>query len=833
MSEIMIESPTKPTVVVGASSSGELMMVSLNKRLYFGVGLVAMSTLMLELVLTRIFSVTLWYHFAFMAISVALLGIGVSGIYVYVIAPARSPAKTLRRLAVSAFALSITTVVALIVQLQTRFVPSFSPMSFLLLSQVYLVIAVPFFFGGLCISLVLTQFSQNVSKLYFADLVGAGIGCILVIPLLWQFTGPRAIVVAAILAALASWNFASVAEWRMMRRGSIALVATLILLLVVDSRANLLRIKFVKGHDETHVVTEKWNPFSRVVLQDKEDKSFAGWSLSSAYSGPLPPFMMIRIDAHAGTPMYRFDGNLDSVEALKYDSTSIAYNLKRGGKALIMGSGGGKDVLTALLFDMGPIYAVEINPSVIEIVMDDFADFSGRIYDRDNIRLVVDEARSYIARSQEKFDIIQASLVDSWAATAAGAFVLTENNLYTIEAFEKYYDHLTDDGILTISRVFPNRGGQTLRLAALGYEAWKKCGIKDPKHHMVIIRSGVIGTMLLKKSEFTQDEISTLSLLCRQLQFEIVGSPAKSTHPVIDALFNSNGSKSFYDNLPYNLEPPVDDKPFFFHMLRLKDLLRPELRASASTLNSYDLLAGFQNIAGLTYNDNAIFVLGSLLLIVTIFCVLFILGPLWTFKREALRRSRGKWALLTYFTCLGIGFMMVEVPLMQKLLLFLGHPIYALSVTLFSLLIFSGIGSYTTSRIPMDTHNRWLGAILASVSTLVFIYIILLPVFTHSLISIPTFLKVPLVVLAIGPLGFLMGMPFPMGIKLVDRKAHEMIPWVWGINGATSVFASVFSIAVAINFGFSAAMGVGLLAYVIASFVVHLNVLKEPSKLDV
>jgi len=770
-----------------------------------------MSTLMLELVLTRIFSVTLWYHFAFMAISIALLGMGVSGIYVYLFAPTRTPEDTLRRLALSALAFSVTTVIALVIQLHTRFVPSFSPLSFLLLSQVYLVVTVPFFFGGYCISLALTQFSANVSRLYFADLVGAGIGCFLVIPALSALTGPSAIIVAAILAALAAWNFASAAGLRTLCRGSIALCSVLVLLLLANAKANFLKVGFVKGHKEKGTVLVKWNPFSRVVLTESwGDGTFQGWSPSRTYTGPQPVSMMISIDAHAATPMYKFDGNLESVEPLKYDGTSVAYHLKHGGSALIIGPGGGKDVLTALLFDMKPVYGVEINPSVVEIVKKDYADFSGHLYDREDVRIVVDEGRSYIARSRDTFDVIQASLVDSWAATAAGAFVLTENHLYTLEAFDQYYKHLTDDGILTMSRFFFDRGGaQTLRLVALAYEAWKANGAEDPRKHMVVIRNVNMGTVLFKKSEFTQQELSALRELCRRMNFQIVASPRGSEHPVIQGLFDSDGSESFYASLPFNLEPPSDDKPFFFHMLRLKDFFRSRERA-----------------AGLAFNDNAVFVLGSLMIIVAILSLLFIVGPLWTFRREALRKSRGKWALLVYFTCLGVGFMMVEVPLMQKLLLFLGHPIYALAVTLFGLLVFSGAGSYVTGYIPPDTRNRWLTGILALLAALLVVYILFLPDFIHRLIWIPTSAKVLLVIFAMLPLGFLMGMPFPMGIKLVDRHAHDMVPWVWGINGATSVFASVFSIAVAINWGFSAAMVVGLIAYLVAAVVVRLNSLK-------
>ncbi len=785
------------------------------RPIYIGIALVAMSTLMLELVLIRIFSVTLWYHFAFMAISIAMLGIAAGGIYVYLFAPTRSRTDTMRRLALSALIFCVTTVIALIIQLHTRFVPSFSLRSFLLLSQVYVVLAVPFFFGGFCISLALTQFSGQVSKLYFSDLVGAGIGCFLVLPLLFVFDGPSVVIISAILSGVAAYCFASAAQWRATRYASAAVCLGFAVVLFVNVKTDMLKVRFVKGHVEGDIVLERWNPFSRVVLAKwNEEGPFRGWGPSRAYQGTYPNIKMISIDAHAATPMYEFDGDLNSLTALRYDSAAIAYYLKEGGKkALIIGPGGGKDVLTALLFGFESVYGIEINPSVVEIVRDDYAEFSGHLYSMDNVHVVVDEGRSYIARSRDKYDIIQASLVDSWAATAAGAFVLSENNLYTIEAFQEFYDHLADDGILTVTRFFlGSQGGQTLRLVALGYEAWKASGVQNPENHIVLIRNYNMGTVLFKKSEFTDEEIRALEELSRKMDYQVMVSPKRTFHPVVEKLYESGGSESFYKSLPYNLEPPVDDKPFFFHMLRLKDFLRARERP-----------------AGLAFNDNAIFVLGSLMIIVTVLSLLFIFGPLWTLRRQALRGIRGKWALLGYFTCLGVGFMMVEVPLMQKLLLFLGHPIYALSVTLFSLLIFSGAGSYISGFLPADSRNRWLGTLLVVVSALVVVYVLTIPPVIHGLISIPTSVKIPLVVLGIVPLGLLMGMPFPMGIRLVDRKAHDMIPWVWAINGATSVFASVFSIVAAISWGFSVAMCVGAFSYFLAFLIVNLKVLKEPA----
>jgi len=441
-------------------------------RIFAGIFFVSLSTLMLELVLTRIFSVTMWYHFAFMSISLALLGMSVSSICIYLF-PQRFPGERLQQqLAFFALLFSMAILLSFLVHTHVPFPSEISLSGLFPLGLTYSVVAVPFFLGGLCVSLAMAHLSEGISKLYFSDLGGAGVGCILTIPLLTSFGGPGAVVVVSIFACVAALLFSSAAEDRKLLLIAMALGLILICLLIANIHSDILRIDFIKlGKREAPKLYEGWNSFSRIAVhlpQEGLPRPF-GWGLSDNYKGHMPDERIMTIDAAAVTVITEFDGDLEKIAHLRYDITALAHYLKRNASVLIIGPGGGRDVLTALAFDQREIYGVEINPLIIDVVNNLYGEFSGHVYSQPGVNIVLDDGRSYIARLDRRFDIIQSSFTDTWAATSAGAFILTENNLYTKEAFIDYYRHLEQDGILTLSRwFFQELPGETLRLASLG-----------------------------------------------------------------------------------------------------------------------------------------------------------------------------------------------------------------------------------------------------------------------------------------------------------------------------------------------------------------------------
>lgn len=777
-------------------------------RILAGVFFVSLSTLMLELVLTRIFSVTMWYHFTFMAVSLALFGMSASGICVYTLTHRFPKEKLQQQLALFALLFSLSISLSFIVHISTPLLPGISSSGFIPLGLTYGIIAVPFFLGGLCLSLALTHLARDVSKLYFADLFGASVGCVLTIPALTFFGGPGAIVVTSIFACVAALSFGSIAKDKRLLGASIAICLIFVVLLVVNDRTNVLRIRATKiGHPEECKLHEKWNAFSRIAVYPRlmGGEPF-GWQSTGSdnYEGCVPDELIMTLDAAAVTVITEFDGDLRKVEHLRYDVTALVHYLKGNASVLIIGPGGGRDVLAALAFHQREIYGVEINPLIVDVVNNLYGDFSGHLYSQPGVNIVLDEGRSYIARLGRKFNIIQSSLTDTWAATSAGAFMLTENNLYTQEAFIEYYDHLDEDGILTLSRwYYVDCPGEMLRLVSLGLAAWRGGGIDDPAQHIIVVRregeGSVVGTLLIKKSKFLPSEIEQIEGVSQEMGFEVVYTPLHCNDKTFLELITAPDPVQFYRAFPIDVSPPTDDKPFFFHMLRVKDFFAKR-----------GLSQGI-----VSPNVQAIFILGNLLLIVTFLTMLFILGPLWAFKRASLRGAQ--MSFLLYFACLGLGFMMVEIPLVQRFTLFLGHPIYALSVILFSLLIFSGVGSLLTNFVRAPTRSN-LRLIILTLVILLSFYAFCLPEVLRRFMDIGIPGRIAMSILFLLPLGLLMGMPFPMGIKLVNREASGMIPWVWGVNGAASVFASVLAIVVAINSGFTSALIIGLLAYFAAAF---------------
>lgn len=777
-----------------------------NTRYYSAIGLTAMSTLMLELTLTRIFSVTMWYHFAFMAISLALFGLSVGAIYLY-LWPERFPEARLERqssLWMLAFALSLPIVFAIIIRIP--FEGGVSWTSFRQLSVIYVLSAIPFLLGGMAISLAFRHRSAWIDRVYFADLVGAGIGCGLTLLLLNLLPAPEGVIVIAMIGGVAALLF----SWHMkgLRNASAGLIVGLALLLVIDGPlgVGIFQINRVKGINEATErdrVFEQWNSFSRIVGYRITNEEIEGWGLSGDPNRPrVAEQVLLLIDGDAATPIALFDGDPANAAYLLDDVTNLAYHLRTGAEVLIIGPGGGRDVLAALASGQSQIDGVELNPIMIDATRQ-FDHLSGGIYDLPNVSITIDEGRNFIARADRTWDIIQSSLVDTWAATSAGAFALSENNLYTVEAFQDYISHLSEDGVLTMSRWFHgDRPTETLRMTAIALAALERMGVEDaPSHVAVVIKpEALIATLLVKRSPFTLEESDRILAVSEERGFLPLQVPNRVAEPPLrDLVYNSNRA-DFWNNYPADVSPTTDDKPYFFYTLRLNNL------------DDWRYEQGVSNM-----NNQGVFVLYSLLGIVIALAVLTILLPLWWKRRDALRNAPGGGLYILYFTGLGLAFLLVEIPLIQRFSLFLGHPIYALAVILFSVLLFSGIGSYLSGRIAGERPDRAVGWVVPVLLVLLTGYAFGLTPVLRSLLALELWPRIAISIALIAPLGLLMGMPMPLGISVLDRaKQPGLIPWMWGINGATSVVASVLAMVVSLNIGLRGTLLVGMGIYAVA-----------------
>lgn len=809
-------------------------------KTYAGLFLVTLSTLMLQILLTRIFSVTLWYHFAFMAVSIAMFGMTVGAVIVYLQPSRFTPERANGQMAFSALGFAVATVGSFLCYL---FIPYLFAVnyivpvltnphaswisSFAYFGLTYVVISIPFVFSGIVVCLALTRFPGRIGKIYAADLGGAALGCVLLIYTLEVTDAPTAVFAVAGLAAAGALFFALDSG----RRRSVILAATCALMLLafaaghtllVRQQAPLVRMVWVKGVLEQPPLFERWNAFSYFKVNripEYTTRPF-GWGFSPGFTPEaIADQLVVSIDALAGTVMTRFAGDLASLEYLKHDVTNFAHYLRDDATVFVVGVGGGHDVLSALAFEQRSVLGVEINDDLIQALNGRFGAFTGHLDRNPRVTLVADEARSYVSRQKERFDIIQFSLIDTWAATTAGAFVLSENSLYTVEAFGEFLDHLEEDGILSVSRWYiPSDPTETYRLTALASAALRARGIEDPSRHVIIVtnvpvrgRRPGVGVVLASPSPFSEADLRVVREISTRLGFSVLKSPEESASPIFAELVSGRDLFEYAETFPLDISPPTDDRPFFFNVLRIRDALRTDLMRTPAN----------------DFNLKAVGTLAALLLIVAALTVVCVLVPVGVAGgRSSLRAGL---PFLVFFAGIGSGFMLVEISQMQRLIVFLGHPTYSLSVVLFSLLLSSGLGSYLTPDI--DTPKRARAAILRLCALLaaLLLFGLLTPHASAGFRSGSTALRIAVATLMLFPLGLFMGMAFPLGMSLALRRSRQLAPWLWGVNGATSVCASVLAVAIAMAAGISAAFwtGGGCYAAALVAFLAALRLRPE------
>jgi hypothetical protein len=815
-----------------------------------GVGCVSASLLMTELALTRIFSVVMYYHFAFLAISIALFGVSASGVFAYVTRRRFARWSTDAVLAVLSIVYAAATIVALFWLVRLRVGLNYSPQNLALMLTIYALAALPFFTGGLVVTFAISRLASRISALYAADLIGAAGGCLVLIPLLDRLGAPGVVLAAASVTLAAALLFAPAT-----RRARVGAAGGMVLATALagqlTGRAGF-DVVDTKGHSSDRVLFSKWNSFSRIGVYER---THGDWSLSKAYTGPLPDTRYMDIDSAASTPILAVNSDLSNASYLRYELTALAYHLKGRNSgfgirdsplngdsgsngdsassearsipksttdpqsrvsnpdaftALVIGPGGGRDLVSALVFGARHVDGVEINPIIADNVMRDrFHEFSGKIYTHPRVTITVDDGRSFVRRTTNRYDVIQASLVDTWAATAAGAYTLTENTLYTVDAFNDYLDHLNDDGVVAITRwVFDGLRLVSLAQAACASRGWS---IAD---RIAIVRQDRVATFLLKKSPFTPDEVAHLRAVSDRLGFDVLYAPGPQPpreNVIVDGtptgdypdLILSTDREAFYARYVQDIRPTTDDRPFFFHTTKLE--------------NQFNVAFGRAMLFG-----NGLSALLTLLWISAALVALFVVGPL-LFADRGTPRPRGWLPWLMYFGALGAGFMLIEVSVLQRFVLLLGHPVYSLTVTLFSLLLGTGLGSAWSRRFEEASLRRvGVVAMIAVAVIAVCVILVATPIITWA---IPFDRRVRMIVAAalLVPMGIALGIPMPTGLRLLAARAPQMVAWAWGINGALSVLGATLAIFIAMNWGFqvtlmsaAATYLVGMLAFLSA-----------------
>jgi hypothetical protein len=765
-------------------------------QLYLGVAFTTLATLILELSLTRIFSVVFYYHFAFLAISIALFGLGAGGLFSYVVASRGG--NIFHKLGVLAVVNSLA-VVASLVFILTRA----GELGNLTLAGVYFASALPFFFSGAVISIAVAEAIQRVDRVYFFDLLGAASGCLMLVPFLNYLGGPNTVIAVSVLLAVSAAVWYNLAGSLRGRAGAVTLALVFVALMAFNGKSHVIDVRYAKGHRIGQESFVRWNPISRIALLNPNSSD---------------PEIVIDADASTGIPKFDLDHLTDQQRAnLLHEGPGFPYMLRPGAKTLVIGPGGGWDVARALTGGSQDVTAVEINPIIAHTIMQQrFADLSHRLYFRPQVHLFVEDGRSFVRRSREKYQVLQATLVDTWASTAAGAFALSENNLYTTEAFRDYLNHLTDDGLMVFTRWGFQPPRESLRLLSLAIESLGEVGETDAWRHVVVLRDraqningfGALDTVMIFRKPLGDADIARVKAALSRTNLRALYIPGDAPSNEFGELLRSADPKTFWANYRYNVTPVDDDRPFFFYTVQPRDIL------------------DFLKQGGLSadYKINRALPLLFEVVGISILAIIVVLAFPPLLLGERLPVGKGVRGFLLYFVCIGTGYILIQVALIQKFVLFLGHPTYALTVIIFSMLISSGLGSYCSRRLTGEsTNTRRLSAVLIGVAVTVTALAYLAAPVSEFGVGWPLPLKALVTVCLIAPAGFLMGIPFPTGLTRLEQNFPQAVRWAWALNAAASVLGSAAAICLAIYIGLRATVLMGAFLYLCALSVLWLR----------
>src|SRR5271156_3544658 len=768
--------------------------------LLVGLGLTSFSALLLELALTRLFSVVLFYHFAFLAISIALLGLGAGGVFAYLLKSRLACFSTRALAARLCMVNSVLVLLALEVVLHMPITFTATQQNFLRLGCLYLDAAIPFFLTGLLFSVVFARETWRVSRLYGADLCGGALACLAVVPLLNWIGGPNTILAAAVAMAVAGvvWAASSRA-----RRVAVGLAAAFVLLIAANHSGRLIDVIYAKGtfRNPAWVEFSHWNALSRVEV-DRQDQAKA-----------------IVIDADASTYIMNCDlahwRGSEWERNLMSAPPALANVLRPRGKFAIIGPGGGVDVLRALANGSPDVTGIEINPIIADTIMRGrYADYARHLYERPEVHIHVTDGRSYLRAAPEQFDVVQMTLVDTWASTAAGAFALSENNLYTIEAFREYFEHLKPDGMIAITRWEFHEPREALRIVSVAMEALHRLGVANPARNFIVASQGPLNedgipvVVLAKKTAFTDEEEAAVQAHLRD--YDKLVALYLPSHPEVwqgghnpfADLIASNDPYGFAQSYAYNVSPVTDNAPFFFFTLKPAQILGQQGRHSVDWKVNLGVLVLI------------------LVLVISFVAVLgFLILPL------ALHGGRQSPVPLLYFVAVGLGYILVEIAFIQRFVLFLGHPTYALTVVIFLLMLSSGAGSLFSRRWLPRTEMAWMPLVLVILALAANVFF--LPWALPAWVGLAFGYRLVVSGLLLVPLGFVMGMPFPTGLRALAVRPVIDVPsgatvednaveWAWAMNAAASVLGSVLAMVIAIQFGLNVTLACGVAAYLLA-----------------
>ena len=787
------------------------------KARYIAIFFISAATLLLELSLTRILSIAFFYHFGFLVISTALLGFGIAGTVISLFKSRIDKLHQDKLLFWLSVGFSISTLASYLICQTIGFNPFqiFSSTKQLLLFPIYnIILALPFFFTGLVIALLLTYQSDKINKLYAWDLLGAGLGCGLTTLILPLVGGVGAIFIVSSLGFITAFCFSK--EIKSPLKYVVLLIAIALTIFApgAESHFPITVTEGKVGADATKTpIYSKWNSMSKIEVYEMGPGERGARYPDSLRvirfdeGTALTEILDLRPDVTTYLQNWRKKATLeDSTRIL----TAPAFINKKQPKVFIIGSGGGEEVMHSLLFNASKVDAVEINPLINKIVTEDMADYAGNLQNQKGVTFHTEDARTFIEKSDEIYDVIISIHTISKAAIASGAMSLAEDYVLTKEAFTQYWNHLSPDGTIFFTRpqVDIPKFATTLRTIMDEHQ------VKNPENHFFIFEEGFV----FKKSAFSQDDVSKME---RVLRYAATGGSRKEKlvyspfdfekDNIYRNILTTNDLPALYQTFDYKIEPATDDKPFFSHKFRWSTL---SWSSFLDTFRTKERLWG-----NLELKPIAEYVLLIILLQTVLVAGIMILLPL--FAKSKMNFSKRKSIpILVYFSCLGLGFIMIEMALLQKYQLYIGQPIYTYAIILGSILIASGLGSYYSSKMAARYQNS-LTRIIPGIIALLLLYYLVIPLLFDVTLYLSLPLRLLIAALSIFPLGFLLGMPFPTGLAYLQNST-QLIPWAWGVNSFFTVIGTTIALILGMALGFSWVLLIAGICYIVALLAMNI-----------
>ena len=796
-----------------------------SRALYPAIMLLSAMGIAYQIALTRVFSIGQWHHFAYMIISIAMLGLGASGT-VWSLARERIRGREAAVLRVCAFLGAVSFAVCYALSQQVPFETyqiTTQPSQVWYLLLLYLILSIPFFLEASCVALGFFIASRNIGRLYFYNMFGAGLGALGVIGLL--FIQPPAMIPYWLTAGGAvAYLILCAGPWRqfVMRAIPLAVVLAIVFAAGVTPvrMSEYKELSYTLDFPDATIEAEAYSPLSQVTAVSSELIRETPGQISNypmGELGALPEQIGLFFDGGAVSPVNRFDGDLDRFQWLDYVTGALPYRLVENPSVLVLGAGGGMDVLQGLSLGAEHVTAVEVDPGVFRLMGEEFREFSGGLYERPDVDAVLAEGRGYLqANPDAEFDLIQVPLFGSFSTAAAGVYSLNESFVYTVEAVSLYMDRLSEDGVLALTCWLKTPPRDAIKLFATAAEALEYRGVENPEDHLAFIRSWNNATIVAAREPMDEADVAALRTFAEErfldLDYYPGMDPGDATQftqldepyyvEAAQAIL-SEGREDYYREYLFHVRPATDDQPYFFRFLKLSAM--PQILE--------DLGAQWVNFVEWGY----------VVLVATIgqgilAGAVLILLPLIALARRPGVKGARRWTLL-YFACLGLSFMFLEIGFIQTFMLFLAYPVYAMAVVLTAFLVFSGLGSLTAGSLPWPAP-RIVAVSVAGIAVFAVAYLFLLPVLYTVGAGWSDPVKIAASIALLAPLSFCMGMPFPAGMQLVSDRADNLVPWAWGINGCLSVTGATLAAFTAVHLGFQMVVLIAVGIYIAAALVI-------------